>query len=429
MPTVISVSETSLISSDRDCREPGPGAVVVPDTVFQALRQLALTADGADSLLTLFVQKGSEVIRVRNYVGLLALADGIQLEILPKIEDDDQARSVLLSMLRYLRHSPFRTFTNAHTQATRLPLWDVFVTAFADALAPLIRQGMQRAYVSVETNERFWKGKFQAARQQRENAHYAERLAVAYDVLTADMPPNRILKTTLLALQRQPLSGANQQLIRQLLWVLDEVPVSLSVVDDLNAVRRASRLFDRYKPALRWAETLLNGCGYGVRTGCTTDLSLLFPMARVFEDYVAHGIRTYWTGADEVLVQESSTHLVDEHVGTPKFKLRPDILIRQAGRTFVLDTKWKRIDGAEAGTALATGNYGIEQADLYQLYAYGKKYAADDLFLIYPANETFRQPLPVFGYDADTRLHVVPFDLTNTLPNEVEKLAGYALSF
>ncbi|HLK97107.1 MAG TPA: hypothetical protein VK364_05010, partial [Hymenobacter sp.] len=83
----------------------------------------------------------------------------------------------------------------------------------------------------------------------------------------------------------------------------------------------------------------------------------------------------------------------------------------------------------DLSTMPASGNYAIEQADLYQLYAYGKKYAADDLFLIYPASDTFQVPLPVFVYDATTRLHVVPFDPANALPDEVEKLAAYALSF
>ena len=152
-------------------------------------------------------------------------------------------------------------------------------------------------------------------------------------------------------------------------------------------------------------------------------------MERVFEDYVAYGLRTYWPNADEVRVQESSVHLVEEHVGIPKFRLRPDIIIRHNDRVFILDTKWKQVNGQESRENGVTGSYGIEQSDLYQLFAYGKKYAADDLFLIYPANETFHKPLPVFAYDATTRLHVVPFDLSNSLAGEVEKLADYALSY
>ena len=411
----------------------------VPDETFEQLKRLAFETNSADVLLTFFVQKGRETIRVHNYAGLLELSDGTQFEILPKIGPTDVARLVLLSMLRHLRHSPFQTLTPAHTKATRLPLWEVFIRLFLDALELLVRQGLQPTYVSVEENQRFWKGKFQATRHQRENAHHAERLAVAYDRLTTNIPANRILKTALAYVQNQPVGGTTQQRIRQLLWALDEVPQSESLPDDLVAIRRragvsASRLFHRYEPALRWAEALLGGRAFGVTPAPQqphrfVSPSLLFPMQRVFEDYVAHGVRSYWPEAGAVTVQESSAHLIDAHSGQPKFKLRPDILVRQNGRTLVLDTKWQQVNGQAPGAAPTTGNYGIEQADLYQLYAYGKKYAANDLFLIYPANDTFCEPLSVFEYDAATRLHVVPFDPVQPLADEVEKLARYALSF
>ncbi|MBC3787187.1 McrC family protein [Spirosoma utsteinense] len=423
MTILFSVTENGLIGSDLNFADPVPGLVLVPDQTFQALRQLAFDMEGADGLLTVVVQKKRELIRIRNYVGLLPLPNGAQLEILPKVNLGYNPRRVLVTMLRRLRTSPFRLASLAHTQADRLPLWDVFVMAFLDALESLVRQGMQRVYVPVEANERFWKGTFQATRQQRENAYHAERLAVRYDALTANIPPNRILKTTVQFLCRNTVGTATRQQLAELLWALDEIPESVSIADDQRATRRMSRLFLRYEPALRWAEALLAGRAFGVQKGHTVTMSLLFPMERVFEDYVAYGIRTYWPDTDRVTVQESSAHLVDEHAGTPKFKLRPDIIIRQEGRILIMDTKWKQLTGNESG-----GNYGIEQADLYQLYAYGKKYTADDLFLIYPANETFQKPLAIFGYDATTRLHVVPFDPANSLADEVEKLVRYTLS-
>ncbi|GAB3783137.1 McrC family protein [Spirosoma horti] len=429
MVTIISVVENSLIGKFGLTTESIPGRIGVSDAVFDSLRQFVFENENADGLFAFTVQKGTEFIRVRNYVGLLTLPDGTMLEILPKIEQQPNARPLLLNMLRYLRHSPFRTLRGGQSRAVNLPLWEVFITAFLDAVEPLAQQGIQRAYVSVESNERFWKGRFQATRQLRENSYHAERLAVVYDELTANVPPNRILKSTLLYLANRTTDRANQRRIQQLRWVLDDVPVSDSVMDDLNAIRRNSRLFVRYEAALLWAKTLLLGQGLGIKMGKTPSLSLLFPMEQVFEDYVAHGIRTHWPSADEVRVQESSVHLIDEHVGVPKFRLRPDIIIRQNDQTFVLDTKWKRINGLEPGGQASAGNYGIEQADMYQLYAYGKKYGADDLFLIYPVNETFTKPLPVFGYDTHTRLHVVPFDLSNSLADEVDKLAQYALSF
>jgi 5-methylcytosine-specific restriction enzyme subunit McrC len=108
---------------------------------------------------------------------------------------------------------------------------------------------------------------------------------------------------------------------------------------------------------------------------------------------------------------------VEQHTDGPRFGLRPDVLLRKEGRTRVFDMKWKTISPDDP-----TGNYGLEQADLYQHYAYGQKYEADEVVLVFPAHETFREPLPAFRYDARTRLYVVPFDLTRPLAEEVEKL-------
>lgn len=46
----------------------------------------------------------------------------------------------------------------------------------------------------------------------------------------------------------------------------------------------------------------------------------------------------------------------------------------------MLDTKWKMLD-------LGKPNYGISQADMYQMYAYQKKYGAENVTLLYPRTE------------------------------------------
>lgn len=64
----------------------------------------------------------------------------------------------------------------------------------------------------------------------------------------------------------------------------------------------------------------------------------------------------------------------------------PDIVVRGGGKTFILDTKWKLL------SADSTQNYGISQGDMYQMYAYHKKYQAKEkaenvagCFLLYPS--------------------------------------------
>ena len=50
----------------------------------------------------------------------------------------------------------------------------------------------------------------------------------------------------------------------------------------------------------------------------------------------------------------------------------------------ILDTKWKSlVDKPRL-------NYGISQADMYQMYAYAKKYDTSEIWLLYPVNEDMR---------------------------------------
>lgn len=48
--------------------------------------------------------------------------------------------------------------------------------------------------------------------------------------------------------------------------------------------------------------------------------------------------------------------------------------------SYIIDTKWKVLSEAKS-------NYGISQADMYQMYAYQKKYNAKNVSLIYPCVE------------------------------------------
>lgn len=410
----LAITEYGLIRRARDF----PAAVnsltelYLPDAPFEALRNF-VTENEADAVLIFFLQKGRECIRVKNYVGLLETRDGTQLEILPKAVDVRQGRKTLLRMLRYLRNSPFRPVDSAWQGPNPLPLWEIFITLFLDAVTPVVTRGLQKSYVAQTASQRFLKGKLELAEQLRQNGFHAERMVTTFDELTANLPPNRLLKSALEFVQKRAQTIPNQSRIRQLLFAMTDIPASERLADDWRAAATQNRLFAHYQPALQWAEALLSGRAFGLRPGRHLTLALLFPMERVFEDYVGAGFKRYVTDG-EVTLQESSQHLIENHGGGRKFRLRPDILLRRNDLTTVLDTKWKRIDGTNTG-----GNYGIDPADLYQLYAYGKKYGAAELVLIYPATDQFRQPLDLFGYDETMHLRVVPFDINQPLEEAV----------
>ncbi len=94
-------------------------------------------------------------------------------------------------------------------------------------------------------------------------------------------------------------------------------------------------------------------------------------------------------------------------------------MITQGEKSWVLDTKWKRLD-----SELGSKNYGLSQADFYQLFAYGQKYLGrqGDLVLIYPKRGAFQEALPVFEFSEGLRLWVVPFDLISEKTIVIEKI-------
>jgi len=122
----------------------------------------------------------------------------------------------------------------------------------------------------------------------------------------------------------------------------------------------------------------------------------------------------------DIITQDTGVWLVDEHNSGSKFKLKPDILIRSDNNLVVADTKWKIIDQNATNK-----NYMISQSDMYQLFAYGKKYGAKyskptNLMLIYPLSETFSKKLEfVYCNNGDTLvLHAEPFDIKESFGND-----------
>lgn len=105
----------------------------------------------------------------------------------------------------------------------------------------------------------------------------------------------------------------------------------------------------------------------------------------------------------QVSSQEKKKYLFDN---SKSFALKPDIVMKRDGRIVILDTKWKELDGKENGS-----NYGISQADMYQMYAYSKKYGTSEIWLLYPINDAVRkegnrEPVKFVSEDKNSKTEV-----------------------
>ena len=346
---------------------------------------------------------GGKFIQARNYVGVLQTKSGLTIEILPKITDKNDAersKAVFIKMLRTLKNFPFKSSNLATLKTQNLPLLEIFISMFLCELEALVKKGIKSDYVALEENLNFLKGKLNINEQIKRNSIHKERFYVGYSEFLSDIKINRIIKTTLKFLYKKSNSSKNQQKIRELLFIFDEV-WECEDYKNFFAKLVINRQVKHYEQTLLWCKIFLLGNSFTPHNGDDLALALLFDMNALFESYVGNFIKKSFPGT---ILQHSEKHLIEE----PKsFKLRPDIFLK--GK-FIADTKWKIISSRDD----------ISQADLYQLYAYGKKHPCDGkLHLIYPKIDDIRQKTMKFRYDDEMLLEILYFDLEKDENNTI----------
>ncbi len=328
------------------------------------------------------------IITFNNHVGIIELPSGYQIEILPKIDlgeqEDDYSRTkrVFLDMLCCLKEFDGKSFNRASLNASRMNLYEVFINMYIQETRNLVKHGIKSGYIQNEDNLRFYKGKLQVSQHIKSNVAHKERFYMQYDEYQVNRAENRLVKTTLLKLQKLTSNMENAKEIRQLLLPFEMVEVSSNIDKDFASVSLGRDTKD-YEKLIEWADIFLRNKSFTTFSGKKSGTALLFPMEQVFEAFVAKWVKKLFAeksnGTSRVSAQDRGYYLFD----TPrKFRLRPDIVARQEDcPLIIMDTKWKRLN-SNIGV-----NYGISQADMYQMYAYSKKYHTSEIWLLYPFHE------------------------------------------
>lgn len=418
----VCIREYGFLVEGRSSDTEGGNVVALSKSAFGYLMSL-IQDDSRETdfapFLKLTTYKRQTALKVQNYVGVMQTPCGTLIEVLPKLhsgeeETEEKIRYQLIKMLRCLRNSPFKRAERADIRDAKMPLLEVYITQFLALTNQLVKRGIRSDYIREQKNATYLKGRLLVSQQIRKNALHPERFAIECDEYQVNRPANRLIKSTLEVVRRESHSSTNQRLARELSFVFEDVPTSSDIQSDFKKVK-LSRGMSYYQEVLSWCSLLLNGQGPTASSGDFNTLSLLYPMERIFEDYVAHCLRKnleeIWGEGAKLKPQASKQSLVEDHAGSKIFNLRPDLMVMKDNQPVcVMDTKWKLIDASDR-----RNKYGISQADMYQLYAYGHKYLRDnhlkELMLIYPKTDKFQQHLPDFTYEDGLVLRVVPFDM------------------
>jgi 5-methylcytosine-specific restriction enzyme subunit McrC len=305
-------------------------------------------------------------------------------------------------MLRCLQDSPFLQLNETHLHTTDFPILEVFITIFLQSLEKLVQKGIRKNYVSEEANQPFLKGKLLVNQQIKHNLSHAERFFVQYDDFQANIAPNRLIKSTLQVLFKVSRKLNNQINLQQHLLIFEEVNYSQNLAQDFIETEKLNRQFAHYQSVMAWCKFFLKHQSFTNFGGSAVNFAILFPMQKVFEDFVGFKLKQKFGGGNwQIKLQDQKHHLIENPL---KFQLKPDVVFYKNNTAkIILDAKWKILNEKER-------NFDISQADLYQLFAYGKKYECNNLYLIYPKNENFTQPL-IFNYGEEMTLRIYPLDL------------------
>ena len=337
-----------------------------------------------------FAVIGRKKIKVLNYAGVIGFGD-VRLEILPKflkrrydrglltpdeVEGREKILSNLLEMLKRTRRLKVKE-TDIALLDKEDNFFEIFVYLFAKNLLNLLKCKVDAGYVKKNEELSFVRGKIDVKRYI--NPARFHRVPCVFYERSMDTPINKTLKYVCYLLSKKVNNQENYRLLKQIMAILDSAtltPVSADYVKRITF----NRLNVDFKPFIDFCEVILRSSTLSLQGSQIEFFSILFPMEKLFEEFIADVIRTTEDlheifGDYDLQIQKGIGHFVIK----PKelFKLIPDIVIKAENEHYIIDTKYKLLDPEDR-------KHGVSQQDLYQIFAYCKKLNAKKALLLYP---------------------------------------------
>jgi 5-methylcytosine-specific restriction enzyme subunit McrC len=398
--TVLEHEVIPIIAGDDEPAVAADASPCLSEAEAQALLRL-------NDLRRGFCERLTGGIKLSQYCGIVRLPTCV-VEVLPKVGmanartsgELGTSRGALLSMLHSARHVAITKIGPVPQQAVHAPLLDIFIQSFLQCALDQARCGLLSRYVAHADDLPVIKGRFQAHGHIRRNLARPHLLHCEYDEFTVDNAYNRAVRATLDACGRWTSRASTQRMWFETHARYASVSaVKMSAADVARLPR--DRTTHRYGPLLTWCEWLLAMASPAMSAGASQAPGLLFDMNKLFEAHVAN-LEEAGAGTDRIVHRQGPPLPLAIHGQVDAFVLKPDITVWHVGPDGaaaaidrVVDAKWKRLNPSAA-------DFGVDEADVYQLLAYALRYGCVSLELAHPrpsATESFPAP-PVFKLQA-----------------------------
>ena len=304
-------------------------------------------------------------------------------------------------------------------------IYEMFITMFIQYTDKLIHRGLKSQYIPKEENQYFLKGKLRFNQHIKENYIHKERFYVEFDEYMPDRVENRLLKSTIQLLLKKTKDYENKRALRQQLFIFDEVKLSSSYDIDISKIN-LHRGMEYYDMPLRFAKVFLKYKSFTSLRGKDNVFALLFPMEKVFENYIEFVLNNSkeFLNIDKVLVNGGKNEYLLSNETCEMARLQPDYLLKMKdGKDIITDAKWKLLESKEIeNKGCETVN--ISSGDVYQIFSYLHFYnARNTAYLFVPKIGELKQM--EFDYNVNQsyiqtetkRIKIIPIDLKEVISN------------
>lgn len=322
------------------------------------------------------VHKG---IKFSQYVGVVQI-DGLCIEILPKSDNSTDDKKVwqgaLIEMLRETKKLNVDNVGQANVNKQSIHLLDIYFEWFLNELQLLIRQGLVKKYYKEKRNIKVLKGKLEFAEHINKNLIHKERFFTSHQVYGKDHLVHQILGQALNIVEQMSNGSHLYSKCKTIKLDFPEVKKIKATSSTFNTLPKNRKIVP-YKTALEIARLIILNYAPNISSGKENMLALLFDMNSLWEEYILMKIKHVNKEEIEVFGQKSK-------VLWNGITIRPDIVIQNGSETYIIDTKWKNINGSKPSTD-----------DLRQMYVYNDYWKSTKAVLLFPSSNT--EP-PKFNY-------------------------------
>jgi 5-methylcytosine-specific restriction enzyme subunit McrC len=317
-------------------------------------------------------------ISAKNYVGVVQF-EGIRIEVTPKIlknRTDIVNLNWKHNLLFWLSYCQRIKFPFSFADISTLDFEDfleLLIYVFAHYTENLISNQPYQNYQPIEEELSFLKGRLVFDSYIKNNLATGkwQNFTCQHQPFVYDNSFNRIVKYVSKRLLNISNHFFNQEKLRSILFILDEVADVQCVASDCDKVK-LNPLFSEHKNTLDLCKMYLSNQMMDTENPESNNFCFLVPMEYVFEDFVFGFLNSHFKEYN--FISQSTAYLATNESDNV-FQIKNDIYIP---KFLVIDTKYK-IRQYDDGF-----KNGVVQTDMYQMVSYALVRSCSFVQLIYP---------------------------------------------